>query len=641
MGIGSSYARFQMEHCGPYMIRGVGSRPDPRVNGFYPDEWQVKLLDVVDMRYSALVVAPTSSGKTFVSYYCMKEILQQNKSIKNPRDKGIVVYVSPTKALTWQACADIYSKYGDVFGVLTPDYDHKPLECQVLVCVPESFEKLLLSSDRTHLHKQIKYVIFDEIHCLGKSEGGAIWERLLMMIRSPFLALSATVGHPLRLKAWLNNITNVMQLRTDEYKHKVQIIQHKERWSYLEKYIYLPDTREPITDPNTDLYVGCNAEKIGWKTSILNIHPVGAIGLTTNNNVLDVYDGFPPLTFSPSDCISLYDAMNKYVDMIGNKYKAELMKLKPDSFFKHDLYITKNQSTKYEKLLKKQLKAWIVGFNRKSQIIDQDLFDIKENEKEDDVPEKLIHDDIENEIKEKQKSTKNLSKKEKKKLEQQRKKAERERQRQIAEERRRKERESKKRQREQQKQKKKETKQAKVEKKEEKKDENSEIVQAEEEILTKEERERRREIMDLLLTHMAKRTLSRIDRMENEFGHGVDGIDIYNFDWVLSNFINLVIELSSSHQMPALVFCLDRVQCEQLYLKLLSDLEYMEEKKQQNEMGGGNSKEMEIEMRRRAKKLEKERKKREKARETANRQKKKKSNKMKWAVAIAKKWRLR
>merc|ERR1712228_251160 len=202
------------------------------------------------------------------------------------------------------------------------------------------------------------------------------------------------------------------------------------------------------TDPNTDLYVGCNAEKIGWKTSILNIHPVGAIGLTTNNNVLDVYDGFPPLTFSPSDCISLYDAMNKYVDMIGNKYKAELMKLKPDSFFKHDLYITKNQSTKYEKLLKKQLKAWIVGFNRKSQIIDQDLFDIKENEKEDDVPEKLIHDDIEKEIKEKQKSTKNLSKKEKKKLEQQRKKAERERQRQIAEERRRKERESKKRQRE-------------------------------------------------------------------------------------------------------------------------------------------------------------------------------------------------
>ena len=76
ISIGSSYARFQLEHCGPYMIRGMGSRPDPRVSGFYPDEWQVKLLDIVDRRYSGLVVAPTSSGKTFVSYYCMKEILQ-------------------------------------------------------------------------------------------------------------------------------------------------------------------------------------------------------------------------------------------------------------------------------------------------------------------------------------------------------------------------------------------------------------------------------------------------------------------------------------------------------------------------------------------------------------------------------------
>merc|ERR1712113_751441 len=409
------------------------------------------------MRYSALVVAPTSSGKTFVSYYCMKEILQQNKSIKNPRDKGIVVYVSPTKALTWQACADIYSKYGDVFGVLTPDYDHKPLECQVLVCVPESFEKLLMSPQRTQLHKQIKYVIFDEIHCLGRSEGGAIWERLLMLIRCPFLALSATVGHPLRLKKWLNTISNVLQLRTDEYKHKVKIIQHKERWSYLEKYIYLPDQKEPITDPNTDMYIGCNADKIGWKTSILNIHPVGAIGLTTNNNVLDVYDGFPPLTFSPSDCISLYDAMIKYVDLIKiDRYKQELVQLKPDIFFKDDLYITKNQSTKYEKLLKKQLKAWIVGFNKKSQIIDQDLFDIKEqnDENENDEPEKLIHENAEQKTNEKSATKKkNLSKKEeKKKLEQQRKKEERERQRKLAEERRKKERESKKQKKAQQKQ---------------------------------------------------------------------------------------------------------------------------------------------------------------------------------------------
>ena len=47
-----------------------------------------------------------------------------------------------------------------------------------------------MSPQRSQLHKQIKYVIFDEIHCLGRSEGGEIWERLLMLIRSPFLPLN-------------------------------------------------------------------------------------------------------------------------------------------------------------------------------------------------------------------------------------------------------------------------------------------------------------------------------------------------------------------------------------------------------------------------------------------------------------------
>jgi hypothetical protein len=64
---------FQLLHCGQYMDRDMDSKPDPRVS-FEPDGWQRKVLDEIDQNNSVFVVAPTSAGKTFISFYAMEKV---------------------------------------------------------------------------------------------------------------------------------------------------------------------------------------------------------------------------------------------------------------------------------------------------------------------------------------------------------------------------------------------------------------------------------------------------------------------------------------------------------------------------------------------------------------------------------------
>lgn len=85
----------------------------------------------------------------------MKKVLEENAG-KPLKDKGIVVYVAPTKALVQQVAAglfvlsficvrwvcawfvhecnaEVYKRYSMVYGVLTTDYKIRPDVCEVLV----------------------------------------------------------------------------------------------------------------------------------------------------------------------------------------------------------------------------------------------------------------------------------------------------------------------------------------------------------------------------------------------------------------------------------------------------------------------------------------------------------------------------
>ncbi|GFG16677.1 uncharacterized helicase C694.02 [Aspergillus udagawae] len=137
LGAPLDFQAFQLLHCGPFMDRQTGAQPDDRV-GFEPDKWQKDVLDELDKNHSVFVVAPTSAGKTFISFYAMSKVLQED-------DAGVLVYVAPTKALVNQIGAGIHARFRKrypgpeqtVWAISTRDVRiNDPLKCQILVTVP-------------------------------------------------------------------------------------------------------------------------------------------------------------------------------------------------------------------------------------------------------------------------------------------------------------------------------------------------------------------------------------------------------------------------------------------------------------------------------------------------------------------------
>ncbi|NWX46476.1 DDX60 helicase, partial [Steatornis caripensis] len=350
-------ARFQLQYMDYYLLREERNDPDPRVQHFIPDTWQRELLDAVDNNESAVIVAPTSSGKTYASYYCMEKVLKTS-------NEGVVVYVAPTKALVNQVVGTIYSRFTKklpdglvVCGVFTRDYRNDVMNSQILVTVPQCLEILMLSPRCQKWTKRIQYVIFDEVHCLGGEIGAEVWEHLLVTIRCPFLALSATVSNPEHLTEWLQSVKRYWQRADNKIKesstssennftrkckvkskvqqkksYRVRLVLYEERYNDLEKYV-------------------CSLK--GSDFIIEHCHPCAA--LTVNH--IENYGIPSDLSLSPRESIQLYDTM---VKVWQDWPRAQ--ELDPEEFvsFKNKIVIKKADARKYEQELKKELSKWIV-----------------------------------------------------------------------------------------------------------------------------------------------------------------------------------------------------------------------------------------------------------------------------------------
>ncbi|KAM3499417.1 hypothetical protein MY10362_007323 [Beauveria mimosiformis] len=353
---------FQLGHCGPFLERSFDPAPDHRVPNFVPDAWQRKVLDAIDAEKSLFVVAPTSAGKTFISFYAMKQVLQSS-------DDGVLVYVAPTKALVNQIAAEVQARFSKSYGhngrsvwaIHTRDHRiNNPTGCQVLVTVPHILQIMLLAPSNAENAKswsaRVKRIIFDEIHCIGQADDGVIWEQLLLLAPCPIIALSATVGNPLEFMQWLEESERVKG-------RDMEMIVHTSRYSDLRKFLY----RAPKDDfvfrgllPVESLATPGLDEGQTDEQSFAFIHPIVSL---TNRNRGTIED----VTLEPRDCLSLWRCMSRHQN---EDYPID-DKLRPERSL--PTIVKRSDVLKWGESLKKVLHEWIQDVNSPFLTVQNDL----------------------------------------------------------------------------------------------------------------------------------------------------------------------------------------------------------------------------------------------------------------------------
>jgi len=361
--------RIQLRHMGPLMKRDSEGVRDSRIS-FLADPWQVKVLDGIDSRNCLLVTAPTSSGKSFISFYAMECELKTSKD-------SVVVFVAPTVALVNQVQAEVYQRFHlkyphkghiSVFGSFTRDMRVAPTSCRVLVTVPACLEILLLSVplQDTWVPK-IRTIIFDEIHTISADES-AVLARLLALAPCPFIALSATIGDVTRFGEYLSTI----QARP------VTLINHDKRHNDIEKYLIEPtfgkrkvqaasgqqpsspssSSSSPIPSNNSSAQNSSTKsiavyEEKAIHANFMYCHPWAF--------ALPYYfeSSTPPASFSPKDSLVLYETVEELLHdgTFSSRMDVDLRnemieQLNPEIFFSGKLRLSQADTRAYERCLK-------------------------------------------------------------------------------------------------------------------------------------------------------------------------------------------------------------------------------------------------------------------------------------------------
>lgn len=311
---------------------------------FKLEPWQCRILEAIDNRSSAVVCAPTSSGKTLLSTYTCK------------RAKGTVLFVLPSEVLVWQIAATYYEFFRGNVTICTDQITFQEVtgDAQVYIGTPLALERSITKArgvagqEMTKGEKefmildggysQFDYLVFDEVHTLNGPEGDAL-QRIIKSCNCPCLALSATIGNATQLRDWFEKVTNehIQATTIDADDEEVILQEHYARFINLQRYV--------VTESE-----GKDGRK---KQKLVKLQPVAAM---TPERLKNEPELISALSMTPTDMINLWIRMKS---IFPSTVLEELDD--PDNFFKAKLgesqRITLNQTKEYETRLKLRLTA--------------------------------------------------------------------------------------------------------------------------------------------------------------------------------------------------------------------------------------------------------------------------------------------
>jgi superfamily II RNA helicase len=313
---------------------------------FKLEPWQCAILEAIDNRESAVVCAPTSSGKTLLSTYTCKNA------------KGTVLFVLPSEVLVWQVASTYYQFFKGNVTVCTDQITFQEVtgDAQVYIGTPRALEKSLskvrgcagdemVKGEREFMildggYNQFDYLVLDEVHTLNGPEGDAL-QRIIKACNCPVLALSATIGNAVQLKDWFSNVLNehidATVIEAPEEKADVILKEHYARFINLQRYVVADyETKDGKT-----------------KKKLVKLQPVAAM---TAKRLREEPELVAALSMTPSDMMDLWKRLRA---IFPSTVLEELDN--PDNFFAQYVdeskRITLDQTKEYETRLKVRLTA--------------------------------------------------------------------------------------------------------------------------------------------------------------------------------------------------------------------------------------------------------------------------------------------